>query len=276
MGRKKIYMAALLSLVMVLAGCGPEWEYDKIDDVNDLQGRRVGVNLSWEADYYLTGRKDMELVRYDTTADMIMALSCNKIDAFAVDDMLWKATEKVGDGVEKVEPSFGRVGYIMVFGKNDQALTEDFNEYLAEFKKTPEYQKYLERIDGFDGMDYDTVEIPPTGEGKEIHVAVPADGYPHVFFNPEDNVPCGCDVEPLVYFANDRGYKLIFTLTGYDDAIMGLKQGKYDIFTGYIGDVYNDEIRAEGLYVSDNMYEVDMYFVHKNKEKIKVEVDLLE
>lgn len=77
----------IISACLFSAGCGSasEWKYDPITDVNDLEGRRVGVNLAWESDYYLTGRKDMELVRYDSTSDMIMALKYDKIDAIALD-----------------------------------------------------------------------------------------------------------------------------------------------------------------------------------------------
>jgi ABC-type amino acid transport substrate-binding protein len=82
------YVLALLmimSMSLVLAGCGAsEWKYDPITDVNDLEGRRVGVNLAWESDYYLTGRQDMKLSRYDTTSDMIMALKYDKIDVIAL------------------------------------------------------------------------------------------------------------------------------------------------------------------------------------------------
>ena len=59
--------------LFLLSGCITRWEADPITDINNLEGRRVGVNLSWEADYILTQRKDMELFRYDATSDMLMA-----------------------------------------------------------------------------------------------------------------------------------------------------------------------------------------------------------
>ncbi|MBO7698968.1 MAG: hypothetical protein J6S38_08060, partial [Erysipelotrichaceae bacterium] len=63
---RKIVISLLL--LLSISACQKEWEPNLITDINDLQGRRVGVNLSWESDYILTGRKDMELFRYDSTA----------------------------------------------------------------------------------------------------------------------------------------------------------------------------------------------------------------
>ena len=72
---RRMIPALACMLVLVLCGCrNSEWKYRPITDVNNLEGRRVAVNLAWEADYYLSGRKDMTLIQYDSFADMIMAL----------------------------------------------------------------------------------------------------------------------------------------------------------------------------------------------------------
>ena len=126
----------LIAACIVSTGCGSavKWKYDPITDLNDLEGRRVGVNLSWESDYYLNGRKDMELVRYDTTADLVMALKYDKIDVIATDEDMVRLLLSSSTGLEVVEPSFAKVGSIMYFGSDDEELAEDFNEFRVNHK----------------------------------------------------------------------------------------------------------------------------------------------
>ena len=88
-------------LALGLGGCGDsksEWEYRPITDVNDLEGRRVAVNLAWEADYLLSGREDLTIVQYDSFADIILALGYDKVDAFAVDGLVWKVFQANSTG----------------------------------------------------------------------------------------------------------------------------------------------------------------------------------
>ena len=267
----------LLAVCLLFTGCASsEWVYDPITDVNNLEGRRVGVNLAWESDYYLDGRKDMELVRYDTTSDMIMALKYDKIDAIALDIDTLKLIFCVSDGIELIEPAFGEVGSIMYFGSDDESLKEEFNQYLDEFKKTDEYEDLLNRMDEYNGFEFFDADIPLTGEGKTIHVAVDPEEYPRAFLYPGEDIPVGYDLEILKHFANDNNYQLEFYFSTYLDSLMGLQTGSYDIMTGYLSDVYAPEVRRAGLYTCEPMYEFPLYFIQKNSEDMTSDMGELE
>ena len=277
--RKTKYIAVVLLLFAVClfsAGCGSdEWVYDPITDVNDLEGRRVGVNLAWESDYYLDGRKDMEIVRYDTTADMIMALKYDKIDAIALDDDSIQLILSLSSGIEIVEPAFGEAGSIMYFAGDKEDLVEDFNQYLAEFKKTDEYRDFMERREAFDGSDYVGIDIPLTGKGKVLHVAADPEEFPRSFLYPGEDIPQGYDLEMLKRYANDRDYRLEFYNTVYDDGVLGLLMGNYDIMLGYISDIYNEEAHQHGILTSDPLFEFSMNFIQKNQKDIEADTSEL-
>lgn len=273
--------AAMLCVAVAFccAGCGAaEWEYNPVTDVNNLEGRKVGVNLSWEADYFLTGREDMELCRYDTTSDLVMALKYDKIDVIATDIDSCKLVLSISDGIEMVEPSFGTLGSVMYFGEDDEALSEDFNAFLAEFKKTGEYADFLKRLEEYDGFEYlgPDPEIPLTGTGEKLRVATDPANYPRTFVNPGESIPVGYDVEILKHYANARGYQLEFYLTSYGDGAMGLLSGTYDIMTGYISDIYNAEASYAGVYISDAMFEFPLFYLQKNKRDIKSSTEYLD
>ena len=264
--------AAALSL----AGCATLWKYDPITDVNDLQGRRVGVNLAWESDYYLTPRTDMTLYRYRSTGDMIMALSYDKVDAVAIDDLMWKLMASKSQGLARVEPAFGETGYIMYFGADDEALSEDFNEFLSAYKTTEGYRDFIRREKEFDGENYAEPDIPLTGTGEALRVAFSPEDYPRSFLDAGDEIPYGFDLEMLKHYANDRNYRLEFYPSNYNDAIMSLLRNDYDIFTGYLGDVYREEVLQSGLFTSDPMDSTPLYFVQKTRQSIAVDTAALE
>lgn len=275
---KYILIGMLFCACLFCAGCGSagDWEYDPITDVNNLEGRRVGVNLAWESDYYLDGRDDMELVRYDTTADMIMALKYDKIDAIALDADSVKLLMSLSEGIEQVEPPFAQVGSVMYFSSEDEALAKDFNEYLAEFKKTDKYLDLMKRYDEYDGTEYIGTDIPLTGSGKVIRVAADPNNFPRAFLYPGDDILTGYDVEILKHYANDNDYRLEFSYSTYDDGIIGLQSGLYDIMTGYLSDIYNEEVSYAGMYYSDSLFEFPMYFIQKNRRDIKSDTAELE
>ena len=264
-------------LALGLGGCGhsnSEWEYRPITDVNNLEGRRVGVNLAWEADYLLSGRKDLTVVRYDSSADMLLALNYNKVDAFTVDGLVWKIFEAASTGLARVEPPCGVVGYELYFSADREALKEEFNAFLGDYRQTDACADRLARLESFNGMEYVGPEIPLTGTGETLKVAVLADGFPRAYLDAGADVPTGFDLEPLKLFANERNYQLEFYYTTYNDLVQGLRSGSYDLAVGYLSDAYQEDVLACGLLVSDLLDETPIYLVEKTQQEISVALEL--
>lgn len=262
--------------VFLLSGCITHWEADPITDINNLEGRRVGVNLSWEADYILTPRKDMKLFRYDTTSDMLMALDFDKIDAIAVDLLMWNVFAGCSKGLVKVEPAFATTGYTCYFSSSNEQLKDEFNAFLIEFKTTDIYKDFIEREYAFCGDEYNGPDIPLTGTGKVLKVALDAGGFPRAFYDAGEDMPKGFDLEPLKHFANKYNYQLEFTSSVYDDEVLGLINGIYDIAVGYLSEVYRSEVTSRGIFLSDPFDEVPLYFVQKSVQDIEVDMSAFE
>ncbi len=274
-------MAALLALVFALAlglsGCGETgWEYHPITDVNDLEGRRVAVNLAWETDYLLSGRKDLTVVQYDTFADIVLALEYNKVDAFAVDGLVWKVFQANSSGLNRVEPPCGKVGYTAYFSPERAALMEEFNAFLEGYRQSEAYADHMARLEGFDGLNYDGPEIPLTGTGETLRVATSAEQFPRAFLEAGEDVPTGFDIDVVKRFANEGNYQLEFYCTVYDDLMQGLRAGTYDLAVGYLSDVYRADVLDAGLLVSDLLDEIPVYFVEKMQREISVNLSEME
>ena len=275
--RRLAAFALSLALALSLGGCGnskPEWEYRPITDVNDLEGRRVAVNLAWEADYLLSGREDLTVVQYDSFADIILALGYDKVDAFAVDGLVWKVFQANSTGLARVEPPCGSVGYTAYFSADRETLMEEYNRFLEGYRQTEAYADHMARLEDFDGLEYVGPEIPLTGTGETLRVATMAEEFPRAFLEAGEDVPSGFDLESLKLFANEGNYQLEFYYTVYDDIMQGLRSGAYDLAIGYLSDVYRDEVLDAGVLVSDLLDEIPVYFVEKTQKDISVALEL--
>ena len=275
--RRLAAFALACVLALSLGGCGnskPEWEYHPITDVNDLEGRRVAVNLAWEADYLLSGREDLTVVQYDSFADIILALGYDKVDAFAVDGLVWKVFQANSTGLARVEPPCGSVGYTAYFSADREPLMEEFNRFLEGYRQTEAYADHMARLEDFDGLEYVGPEIPLTGTGETLRVATMAEEFPRAFLEAGEDVPSGFDLESLKLFANEGNYQLEFYYTVYNDIMQGLRSGAYDLAIGYLSDVYRDEVLDAGVLVSDLLDEIPVYFVEKTQKDISVALEL--
>ena len=273
--RRLAAVALALALALGMSGCGngaSKWEYRPITDVNDLEGRRVAVNLAWEADYLLSGRKDLTLVQYDSFADIILALGYDKVDAFAVDGLVWKVIQANSSGLARVEPPCGTVGYMLYFSGGRGDLMEDFNAFLEDYRQSEAYEDHMARLESFDGLRYVGPEIPLTGTGETLKVATMVEEFPRSFLEAGARVPTGFDLEPLKLFANEENYQLSFYFTVYEDIMQGLRSGAYDLAVGYLSDVYAEEVLDAGLLVSDLLDEIPIYFVEKTQKSINVDL----
>lgn len=266
---------AIITIVFLFSGCAQEWHPDPIEDVNDLQGRKVGVNLSWESDYILTPRKDMELFRYNATSDMLLALQYNKIDAIAIDLLMWNLLESNSTGLVHIEPAFASAGYTYYISGEDEDIKDEYNAFLKQFKTTDIYKDFLERERSFNGY-YEYDDIPLTGTGRVIKVAAESASYPRCYFDPGEKIPQGFDLEPLKHFANQYNYQLEFHASYYDDIVIGLVNGIYDIGVGYLTEVFRSEITGRNIFLADPFDDVPQYFVQKSEANFEVDISAVE
>ena len=272
--RLRVSILSALIIILTLSGCGRSSGYRPIENVDDLQGRRVGVNMAWEADYILTGRTDLELYRYDTTADMLMALNFDKLDAIAADLITLKLVQSNVSGLEIVEPPMSQSGYCAYFIGDLTELSEDFNDFIRDFRARDSYATYCQRQEDFDGVHYQMPELPPNGDGQNIRVAVMDGEFPRAFFDPSTGEPMGFDVEVLRQWAGERGYHLDFTATNDEDMLLGLQSERYDMGIGYISTVYREDALEAGFLVSDSFVEIPAYFCQKSEQGIVINGDV--
>lgn len=260
----------VLFLPLLLGGCRSRWKENPVTDVSDLEGRRIGVGIACDTDYALTGRKDLRLVRYDELSGILLALQYDKVDVMALDELLWKFTSSRHEGLRLVTPAFASSGYTIYFRSDLKDLRDEFNDFLTRYKASDEYRSFLARLDAFDGKNYNGPDIPLTGTGRVLRVAIDASAFPRSFPEADTGMPSGYDLEALKLFANEYDYRLEFTVSGYDDMIYGLQGGIYDISAGFLSDLRKADSLASYLCTCDSLYETPLYFIEKTQPDITV------
>ena len=262
----------LLSSVLILTACSSQ--KSSINTIDDLKGKTVGTVLGWEADYVLSGRDDIKILRYDLCSDMVMALRFNKIDAASLDNFSSALVLSSTSGIVALDETLGECGYILIFNPQNEALRDDFNLFLDDYFKSEEYRGFLERRDSFDGEEYVDPGIKLTGTGRKLKVAFDDSSFPRAFTDMDTHEPLGFDLEALKLWANDRNITIEFTTTSFDDMYMGLANDKFDICVGYISDVLNEEIALKGFY-SSKVFDVSpLYILVTDGSDVSVNAEL--
>lgn len=258
-------LAAMIAFVLLgLSGCSVRnatMPYRPIEDINNLDGRRVGVVLAWSPDYLLSDREDMELMRYDMLADAVLALCYQRVDAIAIERAFSIDVTNNLEGVRVVEEPIA-TDQLVTFVSNDRAdVLEQFNVFIAEFKHSAEYAELMERVRGME-TEFETRYVENTGTGPVLRVGMETAAYPFIDYDIEDDAHYGIDAEIITHFANAYNYQIEFVDGTYDSMIQSLAAGKLDICICGLSELYRDEVELSGrALVSDPYMDMEIVFI---------------
>lgn len=242
---KKIVALAFLNIVLItILGIGILYDdirnAREIIDVDYLSGQRIGVISGAEADYYLNDREDINLKRYNSNADLFLALSYRQVDAIAIDDGLYNQSVLSISNLKIIDDPIDYFEYTYYTSKKHTTILDEMNEFIKMYKKTDEYQEFEKKYFDLDWIDSDDY-TEPTGTGEELKVGYITDFYPSVFKASNDK-PRGPEIEFLVRFANQYNKKLVFAEETESKYSNDLKYGIIDICACKCADVYRDEL----------------------------------
>ena len=254
MNRKRnIYSAVVIALLMLcVCGCSAKRTYQAICDVNHLEGRRIGVNMAWSADYLLSGRDDVKLLRYNTSSDLVMALRFGQIDAasmekpFAVEMMSHVSGLSISDQV------VATAGFVFAVNNDRADILDELNEFFTKYEGSPEQEELFERLNTTGEFDYHKVE--ETGGDKVLTVGLPTDSFPISYIDFETGEYAGSDVEVITRFANEYGYRLEFTPGTFTTIEMDIAAGEYDVAIGSFCDVARTDSELGGAFQMTRSY----------------------
>ena len=268
--RNRTGIAVLFLWCLLLCGCRELQGYRPIEDIHNLDGRRVGVVLGYSTDYLLTGRDDMALMRYDSTADMLMALRYRRVDAIAAERPTANQIMSSTEGFRIVDPPLQENGFVAYVANGREDLCKKFNAFASEFVETEEYEDLKRRMNA-PGV-YEEKEVKATGNGETIRIVVVSDNYPYSYQNFETGEFAGSDIEYITYFANAYNYNLEIHGGDYNFMELGVVYEKFDMGISGISDVWRADLEmTQKALVTDIYMDTDVVFVEvEDFDKLRI------
>ena len=266
MKKRFVLFPFALGLVMLLAfACGGQQQAVLFESEDDLPGKRVVVQTGSVYDLEMTEREDIQLFRCNTATDCIASLVSGKVDVFKDDEVILSPADQRRQGIQLVVRGKESFPCGFAFRKEDVALVEQCNAFLAEIRASGLYQEVYDRWMKMESAEQPHIpeDIPVYHEGIPIRVAASTSTAP-LGYQVGVGQWEGFEIELLMRFAASVMRPL--EIKPYDAAAgpAALQTGRTDIWFGCI---FITEERQEQFLFSDPYYEChSAYFIKREND----------
>ena len=261
MKRKKILCLFMIFLFVLsaLAGCADKSKVggDKTN-VDDYKNSKVGIMTgSYQSTIIGDFFPDATILEYNNPADMLYALTENKIDITMIDASSYTCALWEGLQISRLDEVAETSSYGIIFPKGQQQeLRLQVNAFLAKIKENGTYDKLNEKWFGnkepAEFLDPESL----TGTNGTLRVIVNNELKPFGYI--KNGKLVGYDVEILTLFAEEYGYRLDITSVPFQSLLAGVSGGAYQL--GISGLTITEE-RKETFDFSDTYHNEDIIYV---------------
>ncbi len=228
--------------------------------VEDLKDKRIGVLLGSAHDTYATKNyPDATILQYKSPADVALAVKTGKADAALFDADPLREIMRQDDSLGLLGGSLFNFDVGVGFNKDNQALKDQFNQFLAEIKQNGVHGDMVHRWMEKSGTRMPVIE---NANKNGILVAGVSDaGLP--FTAVKDNRLAGFDIELSERFGAYLGKEVKFADMEFGSLIAAVSTGKADIIASSI---YVTEERKKQINFSEPYYEMgtNVFALRKN------------
>lgn len=120
-------------------------EDSPITSPNDLEGKKIGVQLGTTGDQYAGDIKDATVERYNKGFEAVQAMTQGKIDAVIIDREPAKVFVEQSEGIKMLDEAYTEEEYAIAIKKDNEELLKKVNTALADLKSSGELQKILDK-----------------------------------------------------------------------------------------------------------------------------------
>ena len=234
---KKV-LTLLLACMMIaaMAACSPSTPANagtpevpkvEINKPDDLEGKKIGVQLGTTGDIYASDIPGAEIQQYNKGFEAVQALEQGKVDAVIIDDQPAKVFASQNDKIMVVEEPFTFEEYAICVSKDKADLTAAMNAAMAELKADGTLQAIIDYYIGQqDGAKAYTSPDGITYPNGTLVMATNAEFPPYEYKEGDSIV--GIDADFAKAICDKMGYELKIEDMAFDSIIAAVQGGKAD------------------------------------------------
>lgn len=230
---KRYLIWIMTVLLLCLTSCGKEVGPSDISGVEELAGKKIGVQIGTTGDIYASDyEKDGSgtvVERYNKGNDAISSLKNGKIDCVIIDEEPAKQYIKRNSDLSILEEEFKLEDYAICVSKEQSKLTEAINGALNELIADGTLQTIIDHYitDGeVEGKAYTSPAGLDYANG-ELVMATNAAFPPYEYYS--NNEIVGIDAEMARAVADKLNMRLVIEDMDFDSIITAVQGGKADI-----------------------------------------------
>lgn len=226
---KKKLAVLLAAATLSLCACGSSSiPANKVNSIDDLEGKKIGVQLGTTGDIYASDIKDVKMERYNKGTDAVQALKQGKIDCVIIDEQPAKVFVEKNSDLKILEEPFEEEEYAICIAKGNDKLKDEINGVLNELKGDGELDEIVSNYIGDEAgtKPYKSADGIERNNGK-LRMATNAEFPPYEYV--EDGKVVGIDVDIAQAIADKLGMELVVDNIEFDSIITAVSTGKDDI-----------------------------------------------
>ena len=245
MKRKFAVVMCLLALLTTLVVPAAASEDGLIHDIEDLRGKTIGlltgVSNAMIESIYFDG--DINIVYFNSDADMPLALKSGKIDAYMCNPYGARQHCRLYPELITLETPINSASCAFLLGKGSP-LVDEVNEYLAQIHADGTYDEIYDIWFG-DDDSRKVVDTDFTGENGTVTLGTSTSiGAPFAYM--VDGQIAGLELDIAARFCRAYGYAIEFVDYGPDALPSALAAGKIDMIA--CSAIITDEVRSSDTF----------------------------
>lgn len=261
---KKTACLILACALTLVTGCGSKLAANTVNSLDDLEGKKIGVQLGTTGDIYAQDVADAQVEQYSKGADAVQSLLVGKIDCVIIDSEPAKAFVAKNDGKLKIlDEPFALEEYAICISKENTALKDKINTALATLKSNGTLDAIVANYIGDDtGKTPYTKDSSNTGANGKLVMATNAYFPPYEYY--EGGVVTGIDADMAQAVADILGMELVIEDMEFDSIIAAVQTGKADI--GVAGMTVTED-RLKNIDFTDSYTTATQVIIVRNTEE---------
>lgn len=223
--KKRMLPVFLVCMIILISGCGEQAVVNTVDSLEDLKGKKIGVQLKTTGDVYASDIEDAEVVRFNRGIDAVTALKKGVVDAVIIDDAPANVFMGEVSGLKLLDGPFAEEEYGIAVSKNNPQLLADINEALGELQSdgTLDSIKDAWIMGDVDDTAYESQTQNSYANGV-VKMVTNAEFPPYESMT-EDNRIVGIDVDIMTAICDELDMKLEVQNTSFDSVIASVERG---------------------------------------------------